>query len=273
MMESERFAALCAETFPAAGGGIGTLGEKQLHAVFKRYCEPRTELHEIKLGRYVADIYNENGVTEIQTGSFSALRKKLPALLAHYPVTLVHPLAATKYLRWIDPLTGAVSERRRSPKRGDYLDAFYQLCHIPELLSSAGLSVTLYLVDLEEYRLQNGWGNSGKRGSVRVQRMPLALVGERILREPRDYLALLPQNLPDPFTTTELRRAAKRSAALAAKAVHTLTLLGALQKVGKRGNSILYSPATQQHTALAPSGNRPERMNPMKLPQLPYQRP
>ena len=240
-MDQARFAALCAEELSAAEGGIGTLGEKRLHAVLKRYYEPRAEYREVRAGRYVADICNENGIIEIQTGSFSALRKKLPALLAQYPVTLVHPLPATKTIQWIAPDSGLVSEPRRSPKKGAWIDACYQLCFAADLLTLPGLTIQLLLVDLDEYRLQNGWGNDGKRGSTRHERLPSALSAELTLRRPADYLALLPSGLPDPFTTTDLRRAAKRSAALAAKAVRVLLAVGAIEKCGKRKNSILYT--------------------------------
>lgn len=240
-MDQARFAALCAEELSAAEGGIGTLGEKRLHAVLKRYYEPRAEYREVRAGRYVADICNENGIIEIQTGSFSALRKKLPALLAQYPVTLVHPLPATKTIQWIAPDSGLVSEPRRSPKKGAWIDACYQLCFAADLLTLPGLTIQLLLVDLDEYRLQNGWSNDGKRGSTRHERLPSALSAELTLRCPADYLALLPSGLPDPFTTTDLRRAAKRSATLAAKAVRVLLAVGAIEKCGKRKNSILYT--------------------------------
>lgn len=258
-MDQPRFAALCAEALSAREGGIGTLGEKRLHAVLKRYYEPHEAFREVKVGRYVADIRNENGITEIQTGSFSALRKKLPALLQYEPVTLVHPLPAAKTIRWIDPETGLLSEPRRSPKKGAWIDACYQLCFAADLLSLPGLTVQLLLVDLDEYRLQNGWGNSGKRGSTRHERLPCALNAELTLRRAADYLALLPEALPDPFTTTDLRRAAKRSAALAAKAVRVLLAVGAIEKCGKHKNSILYT--------------RSKGVSSMKLSEMTYTRP
>ena len=38
--------------------GIGTLGEKTLHALLKNYLEPDETKQEIRLGTYYADIYN-----------------------------------------------------------------------------------------------------------------------------------------------------------------------------------------------------------------------
>ena len=61
--------------------GIGTLGEKTLHAVLKNYYEPFEQNHEIKVGRFVADIVGEQGVIEIQTRSFGNLLDKLDNFL------------------------------------------------------------------------------------------------------------------------------------------------------------------------------------------------
>ena len=69
--------------------GIGTLGEKTLHAVLKYGYEPQEENHETKIGGYVADIVGENGIIEIQTQGFDRLRKKLSAFLEVCDVTAV----------------------------------------------------------------------------------------------------------------------------------------------------------------------------------------
>ena len=49
--------------------GIGTLSEKTLHSFLKNYLEPDSSFHEIKVGRYVADIKKDGYITEIQTGN------------------------------------------------------------------------------------------------------------------------------------------------------------------------------------------------------------
>ena len=66
--------------------GIGTLNEKTIHTVLKHYYEPDVSHHEIKVGRYYADIYNENGIIEIQTRQFNRLRLKLNEFLNEYRV-------------------------------------------------------------------------------------------------------------------------------------------------------------------------------------------
>ena len=87
--------------------GIGTLGERSLHAVLKYWIEPDERRHEVKLPcGLVADIYDGERVVEIQTGSLYQLRGKLDRLLPFTPVTIVVPVVRKKTLVWLDPETG-----------------------------------------------------------------------------------------------------------------------------------------------------------------------
>ena len=68
--------------------GIGTLSEKTVHAVMKNYYAPDTDMHEIPIENFVADIYNGQEIIEIQTRAFNKMRRKLDAFLPLYPVTI-----------------------------------------------------------------------------------------------------------------------------------------------------------------------------------------
>ena len=115
--------------------GIGTLNEKTLHAVLKLYYEPSQARHEIPLGSYVADIVSEEGIVEIQTRALNKLRDKLLYFLSvSRHVTVVYPIAHTKWLCWIDGETGEITKRRKSPKTGSVYDAFYELYKITPFL-------------------------------------------------------------------------------------------------------------------------------------------
>ncbi len=188
--------------------GIGTLGEKSLHLILKNYYEPLSALHEQKLGRYVADILNEDGVIEIQTRSLSAMRKKLEAFLAVTHVTVIHPVVHHKWLAWIDPETGETTKARKSPKTGTLYDAFWELGGIADLLLHPNLTVCLVMLDMDELRFLDGWGNGGKRGASRCDRFPRALLSETFLSSQEDYATLLPDSLSDHFTRRELSAAA-----------------------------------------------------------------
>ena len=103
-MDEDRFLQCCREVMEEGGRdqGIGTLGEKSLHAALKRYLEPDETFREVAIGRYVADIVNPEGIIEIQTGGFGRLREKLGFFLDHYPVTVVYPVAQVKWLIGVD---------------------------------------------------------------------------------------------------------------------------------------------------------------------------
>ena len=116
--------------------GIGTLGERTLHAVLKHYCEPTESFHEVRVGGFVADIANENGITEIQTRRFDKLRGKLAYFLPFTNVTVVYPIAAVKWIVWIDGDTGETTKRRKSPRRGTPCDALFEMYKIRGFLCS-----------------------------------------------------------------------------------------------------------------------------------------
>ena len=263
-----RFALLCeherTEGRPAAGVGIGTYKEKRLHALLKEfYCPDRTR-HEIKLtdghlkgnyteltdlatrraaDRYVADILTERGeIIEIQTGGFYPLIKKLHFYLCatDYRVTVVHPIAHVKWLRWMDAETGELTERRRLPKKGGVKDIARELYWLLPYLAERRLTLCLPLLEIEETRLLDGWGKGGKRGSSRYDRFALALCDEIVLSSPEDYAAVFlppPDRLTSPFTAAEYAKAS----GLRGKAVYSmlrmLTELGFLAPAEKRGRA------------------------------------
>ncbi|MBP5610941.1 MAG: hypothetical protein J6X72_06375, partial [Clostridia bacterium] len=74
------------------------------------------------------------------------------------------------------------------------------------LLLHPRLSVVLSLVDSNDYKVRSGRVGR-KRGAMRFERIPTALVSELRLTYPRDYLAFLPADLPETFTSADVARA------------------------------------------------------------------
>lgn len=220
--------------------GIGTLSEKTMHAVLKNYYAPDEDMHEIPIESYVADIYTGTEIIEIQTRAFERMRKKLESFLALYPVTIVYPIPREKWLYWIDEETGEVSDKRKSPKKGNPYQAFMELYKIRPYLTHPNLRLKLLLIDMEEYRLLNGWSKDKKRGSERYDRMPLALSEEICLDSYKDYMQLIPYDLPEQFTVKEFAKHTKIPARLAGTVLLILFDLKLVNRIGKRGNSYLY---------------------------------
>ncbi len=220
--------------------GIGTLQEKTVHAVLKRFYEPDAGHQEIRIGKYVADIFRGEEIIEIQTRNFNTMRKKLDLFLEQHPVTIVYPIVHTKWLLWIDEATGEVSKKRKSPRTGSTYDAYYELYKIKQYLAHPNLHLCLILIDVEEYRLLNGWGRDKKRGSTRYDRIPVKLVDEFYIGSPKEYSCLVPEGLPEPFCSKDFAQKAKISQSTAQLALNILNYLHAVTRIGKKGNSYLY---------------------------------
>ncbi len=216
-MDTTLFEKICRDNLSAQPPkGIGTLGEKRLHAILKSYISPFPDTHEIKIGGYVADIAAEEGLFEIQTSQFDRLRKKLAVF-------------------------------RRSPKTGTVFDAFRELYKIKPLLLHPNLSFRFLLLEIEEYRNLNGWDEKKKKGSSREERIPISLLDEFSLRGIKDFAALLPPSLPDKFTSADLSKSAGITLSSAQITLNVLSSMEAVRRSGKQGRSILYEQITDRN--------------------------
>ena len=185
--------------------GIGMQMEKTMHAVIKNYVDPDPRHQEVPVGRYIADIcdMDRHCIAEVQTANFGAMREKLTAFLPDYSVTVIYPIPHRKTVTWIDPETGELAASNVSHTTGSFYDVFRELYRISGFLDNPNLTIEPLLIDMTEYRLQDGWSRDRKRGSHRFDRMPEALYDEMILHEPSDYAVFLPPDLPEEFTAKE----------------------------------------------------------------------
>lgn len=221
-------------------GGIGTLSEKTIHATLKYYYAPNDRYHERKVGTYFADIMVDGEIIEIQTRNFNTLRKKLECFLMEHEVTIVYPVAHTKWLSWIDEETGEISEKRKSPKRGSIYAIMPELYKIKSFLHNPNLHFIVSLIDVEETRFLNGWSKDKKRGSVRNDGTPVNLYDEVHFDLNSRYSQFIPDNLPRQFTTKDLKTCASISQSLAQVTVNILYHVGIIDRIGKDGNAFLY---------------------------------
>lgn len=220
--------------------GFGTLQEKTVHAVMKLYYEPDEDYHEVPVEGYIADIYTGNRIIEIQNGNFNRLRPKLEAFLPLYQVMVVLPIPHNKWVVWMEEETGALSKRHKSPVTGNVYHAFPELYKIKQYLGHPNLSFAFPLLDMDEYRLLNGWSKDRKRGSSRYDRMPLTLFDEVRIDRTEDFLQFVPYGLEEPFTVKEFAQAAGIRRELSGTVLPLLTYMRLLARAGKRGREYLY---------------------------------
>lgn len=221
--------------------GIGTLSEKTVHAVLKNYYAPNEDDHEIPIENFVADIYTGEEIIEIQTRHFNKMREKLNAFLPLYPVTICYPVPREKYLIWIDPESGELSNRRKSPVKGNEYLIFPELYKIKFFLKDPNIHFRIVLMDMDEYKLLDGWGKNKHNNSSKFDRIPTALIDEIEIDCPEDYMRFVPYDLPEQFTAKEFAKAAHIQTSLAGTVLNILFYVGTVNRVGKIGNSFLYN--------------------------------
>ncbi len=217
--------------------GIGQLNETELHAALKHYCASPKAQFEVKLDGYFIDVVEDDLLIEIQTRNFSAIKPKLKKLLAKHKLRLVHPIAQEK---WILKQDGDDFSRRKSPKRGKLEHIFDELIRIPELVKHKNFSLQVLLISSEESRLvrpkvkwrDKGWTPTGKR--------LLEVYESHLFKSKKDYINLLPKDLPSPFTTADLVKTMKVNKALASKIAFCLRKMGFAKVCGKQGRFTSY---------------------------------
>lgn len=226
---------------PRIESGIGTLGEKTIHAVLKNYLAPDQLNHEIKFKRYYADIVTPEKIIEIQTQNFDRLRNKLPLFLEERPVTIAYPIAHTKWLLWVDKESGEISPKRKSPKTGRASQILPELYKIKDYLSDPRLTIQILFIDLEEYKFLNGWSKDKKKGAEKADRIPISLYKELFLKKPSDYRLLLPDGLDTSFVAKEFAKATGLGGIALHSALKVLLQMDVIEQTGKKGRAFLYT--------------------------------
>lgn len=239
--------------------GIGTLGEKQMHAAIKRFICPDKSKHEIKIEsikgcfdgdnnisttkrRFVADILDGNTVYEIQTGSFSPLREKISWILENteYNVAVIHPIAQTKWVSLINSESGNIEKRYRSNVRGKITDIASELYFFRDFISSPRFSLVVFMLKAEQYK-KNSAGPHAKRPKYKkYELIPLDLISAYIFKNASDYKLFIPSSLSESFTVKEYSNASRIRGIDAYSIVNTLCHIGLLEEHGKSGRAKVY---------------------------------
>jgi hypothetical protein len=221
---------------------IGTLNEGELHAQLKDWYRCRGDRVEQAVDGFVVDLVRGNLLVEIQTGSFTPLRRKLDLLTREHRVRLVAPVPlVSKIIRLSDD--GEVLSARRSPRRGRVEDIFNLLVSIPSLLCSPSFELELIFTHQEELRVYRQGRAFRRRGWVVVGRRLVSVEDRVRLTCPDDAARLLPPNLPALFDTAQLADAATIDRRLAQQMTYCLRAMGVLHTAGKRGNAIVHRQA------------------------------
>ena len=219
---------------------IGTLREKPLHASLKRWYARPGDRVEVPVDGFVIDLVREELLIEVQTRGFSSMKQKAIALLGlGHRVRIVHPIPVDKWIVKLDA-DGTVLSRRRSPKHGSPTDVFAELVSFPDLLAHPQLEVEVLLTIEEEYRRYTPDRSWRRKGWTVVERRLIEVTDTLLLRHAEDLIGLLPDDLPETFTTADLAEKLGRPRRAAQQMAYCLRKVGAIVAVGKHGPAIEY---------------------------------
>lgn len=242
MTDKERFERLCkrdSET-PHAREGIGTLSEKRLHRVIKSYVSEDSSSYELPVGKYVADVFKDGEIYEIQTGSFQRLLPKLSYYLEQtpYSVTVIHPVIRNKRIIRIDPETGEILRSSLSPSHGSAADLLVQLFHVRDLLPNERIKIKLLLIDAEEYRYSERV-KYRRTGAYDSELFPISLISESDLSWAEDFRQFLPQGT-DSFCASDYSAFIKKKGRKLYSCLNLLCSVDILQRE-KDGRKYIYN--------------------------------
>lgn len=214
--------------------------EYSLHSAIKDWYMGSGDALEVKVDDFIIDVLRGKLLIEIQTGNFSAIKKKLAKLLRNNnQVRLVYPIAKLKWIVHVSR-SGEFVRRRKSPKKGKLTDLFYELVHAPSLIKDRNFSLEVLLIEEEEVRCNDGRGSWRRRG-VSVKDRKLLNVFDRIVFEDnQDFLDFLPKGLDEHFTNKVVASKLGISVTLAQKITYCLRKMDVISVAGKKRKELLF---------------------------------
>lgn len=225
----ERITAQVLETSPRASyAGVGTLAEKPMHAILKRFLSENEDEHEVGVldTGYVSDVRIGDTVYEVQSGSVYPLKEKIGHYLDNTDcrVVVLHPMIYGGKLIRLDPGTGEVLSQRKLPTREHPLLFLADLYSLRSYLLGDRLTFRLLFLEVDDYRRPH----AGRGKKEKIERIPTRLFGSLELSTKADYAALIPGNLPDSFSAKAFSLAAHLRGRAVYSILHVLAAAGAL---------------------------------------------
>ncbi|MDR2702190.1 MAG: hypothetical protein LBB72_07145 [Spirochaetaceae bacterium] len=216
---------------------IGIENESSLHRSLKfRYALPGKT--EAERAGFICDaIGEEDEAVEIQTANFTALKRKIPALLKEGKVRLIYPVIVNKTIELYDN-DGNLIHRKKSPLKGKVWDIFNELIYAPALIKMRGLIIEIALVNAVERRRNDGKGSYHRKGISIEDRILENMIERIILKRKGDWRRFLP--LKGEITKKTLASAAKIKPLLAQRTLYVLEKAGLVKKIEKQERSWVY---------------------------------
>jgi len=221
-------------------GAISSGRESSLHSAIKKWYFLEGDKLEARVDDFVVDIVRGDLLIEIQIANFSAIKPKLLRLLNDHKVRLVYPIPKEKWIIHKSTASGETYGRRRSPKKGRLYDLFSELIRIPSLFCNANFSLEVLMIEAEEMWCNDGRGSWRRKGASVEDRKLIRVFERRIFEHKTDFLKVLPEGLPDPFSNRNLAESLGIPVSQSRKMTYVLRKIGTITYIGKNRNQMLF---------------------------------
>ena len=192
---------------------INTYNESSLHNTLKIfYAEKYAGKTEVEADGHIYDILCEDGqVIEIQTKNLSKLAGKIKDAIDHgHKVRLVYPLVyRTRII--LTSENGELISKRLSPKKGCIYDILRELTGLTDILLNKKFTLEVITINMIEHRVRTGepvqTANKSRRfrkNWLKVNKRLEDILETKQFKTKKDYLSLLPANMPEEFCAKDL---------------------------------------------------------------------
>ena len=226
---------------------ITTYRERSLHASLKLLFCPDEAMHELKLGRYVADACDGKTIFEVQTGNLKPLAKKLNFYLENtdFKVVVVCPIAKNRKIFWLDEESGEmVKAPRLSSKHENMASGISNLIYLKDFIGNERLTFCFVSMEIDEVRLLDGYGKQKKIRATSVDRIAGEVFSKTVVKDLDDIRKIVFGALPDgEFSRAELSKCLKLGGLKLWAAQKMLVESGLLQ-VRKEKNKLIFRKST-----------------------------
>ena len=193
---------------------INTYNESSLHNTLKVfYAEKYGGETEVECDGHIYDILCGDGeVIEIQTKGLSKLAGKIKdAMERGHKVRLVYPLVyRTRII--LTSENGELISKRLSPKKGCIYDMLRELTGLTDILLNKKFTLEVITINMIEHRVRtsepvqtNNKSRRFRKNWLKVNKRLEDILETRQFKTKKDYLALLPQELPQEFCARDLK--------------------------------------------------------------------
>ncbi len=191
---------------------INTYNESSLHKSLKTLYTVNLQEYETEAEyeNFIVDIKTKEGnVIEIQTTSLSHLIPKIKYFISiKKKITIVFPIVSTKYIQTTK--TDKTVTRKKSPKHASIYTSFRELTALAPYLLNRYVFLEILDVTVTEERLSTdvpvqskNQRRRFKKNWIKTNKILNEIISSQTLHGKKSYISLLPEKLPNEFTSTQ----------------------------------------------------------------------